>query len=407
MNLWDWLFNPSGLTPHGFCLTWAPGLIWLHAASDAVIGLSYFSIPLALAWFVKQRGDLEYRWVINLFVAFILACGMTHMMSIVTLWSAAYGIEGLIKLATALLSVATAALLWPLIPTLVAIPSPAQLKALNIELSQRIAEQERTSQLLRSSEQRVREINSALEARVAERTADLTAANTRLSETLVNLQIVQGDLTKTVEERTQALHQRDLLLREVYHRVKNNLQIVDGMLVMQARNISDRQGKDALLGLRSRIYALGLVHQQLMTSADLQTFNIAPFLHELSSNVMEGGAGKKVSLSVEAAPLSVNLDFAIPVGLLVTELVTNSLKHAFPDGEGEIKVELCPDENGELILSVSDNGRQSDGPGAKNHEGGLGMRIVQGIVSQLSATMEIFHDKGTRTKIRLPMPVIA
>src|SRR6201996_5455532 len=96
MSISEWLFNPSGLTPHGFCLLWAPGLIFLHAASDAVIGLAYFSIPLALASFSAQRKDLEYGWVAYLFVAFILACGMTHLMSILTLWVPAYGIEGII-----------------------------------------------------------------------------------------------------------------------------------------------------------------------------------------------------------------------------------------------------------------------------------------------------------------------
>jgi hypothetical protein len=108
MSIWDWLLNPTGLTPHGFCLSWAPGLMSLHAGSDVVIGLSYFSIPLAIAAFVRRRPDLEYGWVAYLFVAFILACGTTHLLAILTLWVPAYGVEGLIKLATAVLSVATA-----------------------------------------------------------------------------------------------------------------------------------------------------------------------------------------------------------------------------------------------------------------------------------------------------------
>ena len=108
MSLWDWLFNPSGLTAHGFCLTWAPGLIGLHVAADAATGLAYFSIPIALAFVAARRPDLKYGWVAYLFVAFILACGATHLMSIFTLWVPAYGIEGLIKLVTAILSVATA-----------------------------------------------------------------------------------------------------------------------------------------------------------------------------------------------------------------------------------------------------------------------------------------------------------
>ena len=79
MQIFDWLIYPVNLTPHGYCLLWAPGLIWLHAASDTIIALAYFSIPLALIWFVHQRKDLEFRWVFLLFVCFIMACGMTHV----------------------------------------------------------------------------------------------------------------------------------------------------------------------------------------------------------------------------------------------------------------------------------------------------------------------------------------
>jgi hypothetical protein len=118
MSIWDWLFNPSGLTAHGFCLAWAPGLVGLHVASDAIIGLAYFSIPLAIAAFVARRPDIKYSWVAYLFVAFILACGATHFFSIFTLWVPVYGLEGVVKAITAVLSIATAALLWPLIPKL-------------------------------------------------------------------------------------------------------------------------------------------------------------------------------------------------------------------------------------------------------------------------------------------------
>ncbi len=159
MSIWDWLLNPAGLTPHGFCLSWAPGLVWLHAATDAIIGLAYFSVPLALASFARQRRDLQYGWVIYLFVALILACGATHLMSILTLWLPVYGVEGIIKLITAVASIATAILLWPMIPKLVALPSPAKLESLNAELKATIAEQQHTATLLKESESRARASN--------------------------------------------------------------------------------------------------------------------------------------------------------------------------------------------------------------------------------------------------------
>ena len=86
----NWLLDPTGLTPHGFCLLWQPGLIWTYAISDGVIALSYFSIPLALAAIARQRKDLVFRPLLWLFAAFIMLCGATHWLDIVTLWLPAY-----------------------------------------------------------------------------------------------------------------------------------------------------------------------------------------------------------------------------------------------------------------------------------------------------------------------------
>ena len=392
MSILDWLLDPSGLTPHGFCLSWAPGLVGLHAGSDAVVGLAYFSIPVALASFAARRQDLQYGWVIYLFVAFILACGTTHLMSIVTLWVPAYGVEGIIKLITALLSIATALLLWPLIPKLLALPSPAQLERLNRELLATLAEQERTTELLRESEAKVSAANRELERRVAEQTAQLREANADLSEALA--------------QRTGALQQRDILLREVYHRVKNNLQIVDSLLLMQSGQLADPDAKSALLGLRRRVYALGLVHHQLMDSKNLKTFDIAPFLRQLSSNIVEAGAEEGVHLSVQAAPLDVGLDFAIPLGMLVTELVTNALKHAFPHGEGNIAVILERGDDGDVALIVSDDGQgRAEGKASPSApKVGLGTSIIAGLVAQLKGTMTMRSERGTWTEIRVAAP---
>lgn len=192
------------------------------------------------------------------------------------------------------------------------------------------------------------------------------------------------DLERVVVERTAALTQRNLLLREVYHRVKNNLQIVDAMLMIQAHKIEDPVAKQGLLGLRSRIFALGLVHQQLTGSEDLQTFDVAPFLRALSSNILAGGSDANVTLKVESSPLKVGLDFAVPLGLLMTELVTNSLKHAFPTGEGNITVVLRPDADGQLVLIVSDDGEAQTGGGdGTRSNAGLGTGIVTSLVAQL------------------------
>jgi signal transduction histidine kinase len=132
-----WLTNPSGLTPHGFCLSWEPGLIWLFAVSDIAIGLAYFSIPFALVVVVHRRRDLLFKPLFMLFAAFILLCGTGHWLNLLTLWVPAYGLEGLVHGATAIVSVATAVSLWVLLPRALTLPSPMQLREAREALAMR------------------------------------------------------------------------------------------------------------------------------------------------------------------------------------------------------------------------------------------------------------------------------
>jgi PAS domain S-box-containing protein len=151
-------FADSGLAPHGFCLMWEPGLIWLHVVADAAIGLSYYLIPPALAFFVWQRQDLEFGWIFWMFAAFILACGTTHFFEIWVLWHPDYAVQGLIKAATATVSLVTGIMLWPLVPRALALPSPAQLRRVNAELSMQINERNAAFDTLRQSEERYRQL---------------------------------------------------------------------------------------------------------------------------------------------------------------------------------------------------------------------------------------------------------
>ena len=146
------LIESSTLSPHGICLLWRPELIWLNVGSDAIIALSYFSIPFALALFVSKRSDVEFGWVFWAFAIFITACGLTHVMSIWTLWVPDYGIEGLVKAATAAASIATAIMLWPLLPKALALPSPSQLRKAQQELETQTAHRFEAEERLRQSQ---------------------------------------------------------------------------------------------------------------------------------------------------------------------------------------------------------------------------------------------------------------
>jgi PAS domain S-box-containing protein len=168
--MWAYLeriLDSSMFSPHGICLLWEPELIWLHVISDALIALAYFSIPFVLVIFVSKRRDLKFGWVYWSFGIFILACGLTHILSIYTLWVPVYGIEGLVKAATAIASVVTAGMLWPLLPQLLTIPSPFELRQAQEALKEEEMKGRDSEQLLqqfRQAQQALRESMSRLTA---------------------------------------------------------------------------------------------------------------------------------------------------------------------------------------------------------------------------------------------------
>lgn len=128
--------------PHGYCLQWSPSLIWTMVISDGLISASYLSMPIALGYFAKQRKDFPYIRVLCLFAAFILACGATHLMEMVVLWKPLYWLETLVKAVTATVSVITAVALWPLMPQVLRLPNPIELRQANARLQAEIAERE-------------------------------------------------------------------------------------------------------------------------------------------------------------------------------------------------------------------------------------------------------------------------
>jgi signal transduction histidine kinase len=153
--MWAFLqsfLDSSTLSPHGLCLLWRPELIWLHVMSDAIIALAYFSIPFAISVFVMKRPDVQFNWVFWAFAIFIMACGMTHVMSIWTLWVPDYAFEGLIKAITAAASIMTAVMLWPLLPKVLALPSPAQLIAAHEALKREVQDRRQAEDMLRQAQ---------------------------------------------------------------------------------------------------------------------------------------------------------------------------------------------------------------------------------------------------------------
>ena len=159
------LFAADGFMPHGHCYLWEPHILWLHVISDAVIGLSYFAIPLVLMLFSQRRGDLKLNAVFYAFSAFILACGITHFFSIVVIWNPYYLPEGLLKAITAAISAVTASALWLMLPKLVALPSPAKLEAANAQLNEEIRQRWEMDRQMTLQNARLRATNRELAMR--------------------------------------------------------------------------------------------------------------------------------------------------------------------------------------------------------------------------------------------------
>lgn len=199
-------------------------------------------------------------------------------------------------------------------------------------------------------------------------------------------------LERRVADRTAVLTrtvaQRDRLVQEVYHRVTNNLQVVDSLIALARRDLTGPAGGEAFNRLRDRIFTLGLVHQQLMTSDDLETFAFAPFLQELVPHLARG-----IPVSIETDPVMVNLDFAIPAGLLAAELLLEALRAPYA---AHIAVTFRCERDGSRVLAV-----RHDGDGTS---GGLVVedRLVAGLARQLGGVLRIVREGGMQVEVRAP-----
>ena len=153
--LLDWMGSRQWM-PHGMCFAWTPSLLWSLVISNSLIALAYYSIPLTLLILVRERRDLVHKKIFMLFALFIGACGTTHLIHVVTIWQPIYWVQGVADIATAGVSVTTAVLLWPLLPRILTLPSPAQMTATNNALQTKIAEHQAAEAALQKSEEMFR-----------------------------------------------------------------------------------------------------------------------------------------------------------------------------------------------------------------------------------------------------------
>lgn len=648
MTYLERILSTDGFMPHGMCYLWQPGVLGLHVTSDALITVAYFSIPFTLIYFTRKRSDFRFNWIFVCFAIFIVACGTSHLMEILTIWHPAYWLSGGVKAVTAIASVLTAILLVKWMPTALRIPSPAVLEAANVELAREVAERRR-------ADDEIKQLNASLEVRIAERTAQLSAANETLHSevlerkqsdelltltlasiqdgvivtngqgaiTFVNdaaarligrdpadamnspvssiLNIVEAatrvraelehavasldygsstdnlllighdgreipidlraaplqthqtsvrgmvytlrdysdrkraedvqqqmaalvesaddaiiiyslggvirswnpaaerllkyradeiigqaitrllpddrqnensfildkikrgepvahfettrrrkdgllldvsltvspirnragvivgaskimrditerkqyleqlgrlnvELESRVLARTAELRERDVMIQEIHHRVKNNLQVISSLINMQVRSIADNAVRTALRQCQSRVETMAQIHELLYQSNDYARVPFGKYVRALTTRVLSasGVVADGVGITYQMADVLLAVGQAIPCGLILNELVSNALKHAFPSNVGTINIEFRLIQDTQILLSVSDDGIGilADFDPAKSNS--LGVTLVTALIKQLDGTLEILRQSGTTFRITFP-----
>jgi PAS domain S-box-containing protein len=251
--------------------------------------------------------------------------------------------------------------------------------------------------LIKQAEEKIRHANEELEKRVTERTDALVRTNDQLISEIAARNRAEEEITRSLEEK-------DLLLREIHHRVKNNLQIIASLLKLQSRHISDPNVLEAIQSSQSRIRAMALVHERIYRSHNIAEINIREYLTYLTKQIFQFYNIQQhlITLSVTMEDIMADIDTVTPLGLIMNELVSNSLKHAFPEGRnGSISIECSLQQDGSLRFIYHDTGvGMPAGLDWKTAES-LGLRLVNNLVDQLNGTIDLGPGEGTTFIIRI------
>lgn len=371
----EYLFGAASFIPHGYCLLWRPDLVAIHAFSDFTIALSYFAIPCGIWYFAKRRTDLEFKPVFYLFGAFVLFCGLTHIMGLMTLWFPIYGAQGLMKAATAIVSVASAYAIWPAIPRALAIPGLSSLRQANEQMAETVAEREALVEL---------------------RTAELTAAYREL----------------------------ETFAQSVAHDLRTPLRSINGFSAALAEEHGhhlDAAGKITLERIQQASLRMGrlideLLNMTRLTRAPIEVSDVD--ISELADTIVEDLRRHEPERVVQtdiAKGIVVKCDPKL-MRIALTHILSNSWKFTAKRPDAHIELGASR-RNGKTQLDIRDNGVGFDmayadklfSPFHRMHSGtefpgtGIGLAVAARIIRRHGGDISAVASLGKGTTITVAL----
>ncbi|HEX2009620.1 MAG TPA: ATP-binding protein [Roseateles sp.] len=407
----------QGFLPHGYCFQWSPSLLGLMVGSDALIALSYYSIPMALVVFVRRRTDLKFNWIFLLFSAFIFLCGSTHIVDILTVWWPQYWLQGYTKAATAAVSVVTAIGLWWLMPRALRLPSTATLEQMVARLEGEVAER-------RAAEARLEQLRAELETRVRERTRALE------QETAERLRLQDADRARAVAE--QANRAKSEFLSRMSHELRTPLNAVLGfsqLLRNELTALSARQ-REWLDHVETAGWHLLKLVDDVLDIASIEAgvlrvqrepVDLQAALDDCRDMVTQAAQERRVRLDLAAeSPAPVVVSDGRRLRQVLANLLTNAIKYNRPGGsvtarlslhEDQLRIEvadtgvgLSDEQQAQLFQPFNRLGRERD---SRVQGTGLGLVVVKQMIEALRGRIQVNSRPDVGTTFVVEWPVVS
>lgn len=408
------IFDRAGLMPHGVCFAWRPDLVFAHAGADLMITVAYLAIPIALYKLVRARADIQFGWVLYTFAAFILLCGLTHAVNMYVLWEPNYAFQALVKLATAIVSIATAVLVWRILPKLYALPNMSQLLQSNEQLA---TEAKRHATAKEQLAQRTDELQASNE--------DLTESNHRLALEIDERKAVQLRLAAMTQELQRSNEDLESFAYTASHDLRAPLRGIGNLIGWIREDLGDKVDEDAeskFSLMTDRVQRMERMLEDLLQYSRIGRTDLQEAEFQPEQKIREAfdllNAEQRFELEIPG-PLPTLSGTPIAFQQVVANVIGNAIKHH--DGEtGRIRV-YSTRQDAFVRITIAD-----DGPGIPEQyrervfalfqtlksrdsvEGsGMGLAIVRRVLDVAGGKVSITgndHGRGASVHIDWPAP---